>query len=126
VVLVVALRVELALRRRGLDEVCSAVGVRLDLTPDASTTAPRPLPASTRASFAAVQRVLARWPWGDTCLRRCLVLGQRLRRLDPAMRIGVRMTPDGDLAVHSWLHVHGRDLDTGTADFHVLRSGAVP
>jgi hypothetical protein len=54
---------------------------------------------------------MPRWPFGDTCLRRCLVLGQRLRHLDPVLRIGVAVGGDGSWSAHSWLEIGGRSLD---------------
>lgn len=124
IVVAVGLRVELALRRHGLEAVCEMVGVHLDLGVD-ETPEPtdRRLPSSARVSFWAVDQVMRRWPWGDTCLRRCLVLGQRIRRMDPVVRIGVRTTGDGSFAVHSWLQVNGRALDSGAGAFHPLKAG---
>jgi hypothetical protein len=126
VVALVALRVEVALRRHGLEDVCGLMGVRLDLGVEESpAVVGGRLPARVRVSFFAVDQVMKQWPWGDTCLRRCLVLGHRIRHLRPVVRIGVRTTEDGALAVHSWLHVRGRDLDSGTGAFHTLKSGTV-
>ena len=62
----------------------------------------------------------SRWRAGDTCLRRCLLLGQRLRRLDPVLRIGVRRDEPGAFQAHSWLKISGRSLDIGSADFETL------
>lgn len=53
-----------------------------------------------------VALVLRRWPFGDSCLRRALVLGALLRRFDPRLRVGVaRNVEDGAQGVtaHAWL-----------------------
>lgn len=113
----VACAVELALRVSRLPRVAQWCGVRLDVT-SASTTGPRDpdLPARTQLQRRAVALVMRRWPFGDTCLRRCLVLGQRLRGLDPVLRIGVAMDREQGFRGHSWLEVHGYVLG-GDRDF---------
>lgn len=69
----------------------------------------------------AVHRVLRHWPFGDTCLRRALVLGQRIRRLAPELVIGVRHDDAAGLAAHAWLVVHGVALDPLAAGYAPLQ-----
>ena len=120
-VLPVAAAAELGLQltRRGLPprvrltlpRLAGLMGVRLDLTdptPPAAVQAELPPWAARRVT--AVDRVLRRWPFGDTCLRRCLVLGRRLDRLQPVLRIGPLRGPSGALTGHAWLEVGGRPL----------------
>jgi hypothetical protein len=112
-------RIELGLRRGDLPTLCRALGIECDLrsaTPPA--TVPVVLPRRTRTAVLACAYAVALWPAGDTCLRRCLVLGRRLRTLDPVLRIGVRRDPD--LVVHSWLEIGGRTLDTTAAQYSTL------
>lgn len=111
--------IEIGLRRHPLPEVCRRLGIECDLrsaTPPA--TEPVVLPRRTRTAVLACAYAVARWPLGGTCLRRCLVLGRRLRMLDPVLRIGVRR--DDDLVVHSWLEIGGRTLDATSARYATL------
>jgi hypothetical protein len=110
-VLLVATLVEVALHTTRLPRLARWCGVDLDLTSAPPADAPPvALPARVRRSMAAVDLVLPLWPFGDTCLRRCLVLGQRLRTLHPVLRIGVALD-EGDFRAHSWLVVSGQVLD---------------
>lgn len=65
----------------------------------------------------ATDRVLRRWPFGDTCLRRALILGFLIRRLDPILCIGVRRDDAGEIAAHAWLVVAGATLDSTAAQY---------
>lgn len=117
--------VEVLLHTTDLPTACRLLGVAHDL---ASADPPAPeiavLPRRTRRVVLACDLVVSRWPFGDTCLRRCLLTGRRLRDLGPVLRIGVRRNPGGAFAAHSWLEVDGRTLDPGAAAFAPL--GAVP
>jgi hypothetical protein len=55
-------------------------------------------------------RMLRSWPFGDTCLRQALVGGQRLRRLNPLLYVGVAKL-DGEIRAHAWLVVSGVVVD---------------
>jgi len=116
--------IEVMLRTIDLPTTCRRLGVRCDLT---STTPPATelavLPRRSRRVVLASLAVASRWPAGDTCLRRCLLVGHRLRALDPVLRIGVRRTPDGTFSAHSWLEFDGATLDPTAARFATL--GAV-
>lgn len=112
-------RIELGLRRRDLPTLCRTLGIEYDLRSAAPpATVPVVLPRRTRTAVLACAYAVAVWPAGDTCLRRCLVLGRRLRTLDPVLRIGVRRDPE--LVVHSWLEIGGRTLDTTAAQYSTL------
>ncbi|OLF15714.1 lasso peptide biosynthesis B2 protein [Actinophytocola xanthii] len=113
-------RIELMLRRQDLRVVCHALGVVPDLeSASPPATEPAVLPGWARTALRACSAVTSRWPAGDTCLRRCLVAGHRLRRLSPVLRIGVRRDASG-LVAHSWLEVDGRTLDPTAAGFATL------
>ncbi|MGH3933153.1 MAG: lasso peptide biosynthesis protein, partial [Pseudonocardiaceae bacterium] len=56
------------------------------------------------------------------CLRQCLLIGHRLRRLGPVLRIGVKRDANGVFCAHSWLEVEGSTLDPTAAEFAVLGS----
>lgn len=109
------------LLRRGLPATCRLLGIRLDLASSAPPATERAvLPRRMRTPVRACCAVVRAWPAGDTCLRRCLVLGRRLRALDPVLRIGVRRLPSGEFSAHSWLEIGDRTLDAGAADYLTL------
>jgi hypothetical protein len=125
VVLVIACVVEVSLRRSTLPATTQRLGITLDTTGGSealSRACASPMLAVTaRRQVRAVQLVMRCWPFGDTCLRRCLVLGQRLRRVDPVLVIGVRRTTPGEVAAHSWLVAGGQSLDPTSRLFMALR-----
>lgn len=113
--------IEAGLRTTDLPTTCRRLRVGLDLksaTPPVLDVAV--LPRKTRAAMWAAKAVASRWPAGDTCLRRCLLVGHRLRALDPVLRIGVKRGADGAFAAHSWLEIHGRTLDPTASEYAVL------
>jgi hypothetical protein len=114
--------IEVSLRRTTLPATCRRLRVRLDLDgATASVHGSTPvLPRWALPRVRAARLVAAHWPAGDTCLRRCLLLGHRLRRLDPVLRIGVRRDSAGAFEAHSWLEIGGRPLDLDAAGFAAL------
>lgn len=113
--------IEIELRRSTVPDLCRRLRIRLDLD---SATAPGAdpvvLPRWTATPVRACLEVAARWPAGDTCLRRCLLVGHRLRTLDPVLRIGVRRDEVGAFGAHAWLEVDGRTLDGSAGGFTAL------
>jgi hypothetical protein len=108
-----------------LPTVAGVLGVRFDTTdPTQSDVRPPELPSWAKTRLLGVTHVMKRWP-NDTCLRRSLVMAQRLRPLDPVLRIGVRRDA-GLLKAHAWVEVGGTSLDGGADDFLPLavRPGA--
>lgn len=125
-VAIVALVVEVGLRLCTLSRLTRLLGIRLDHDCESKQqqgSAPLPgLPVSwIRQRALAVNQVLRHWPFGDTCLRRALVLGHCIRKLDPTLLIGVRRDESGALAAHAWLVVAGVSLDPLAAQYEVLR-----
>jgi hypothetical protein len=120
--------VEIGLRTGPLPRLAERLGLALDLT--SGTLPPRGqkpvLPARSRADVDAATWVVAHWPAGDTCLRRCLVLGQRLRHLAPVLRIGVRRLESGELGAHSWLEIGGLSLDPDVSMFATMTGAGEP
>jgi hypothetical protein len=113
--------IELSLRRTTLPVTCRRVKVRLDLEGAAVPQGQPPvLPRWARSRVKTALRVTARWPAGDTCLRRCLLIGHRLRRLEPVLRIGVRRDGSRGFGAHAWLEIDGRPLDMDASEFAVL------
>lgn len=113
--------VEGFLRTVDLPTACRLLAVDLDVASRApAATVPAVLPRGLRRAVRAHLAVLSRWPMGDTCLRRSLLLGRRLRRLHPVLRIGVTRDTGGGFAAHSWLEIGGRTLDPGAAAFTPL------
>lgn len=113
-------RIEVSLRRHDLATTCRALGIGHDLDSAAPPATERAvLPRRARPAVLASRFVVALWPAGNTCLRRCLLIGHRLRELSPVLRIGVRRDGAGLLA-HSWLEIDGRTLDPSAAGFATL------
>lgn len=117
--------VEVGLRLSNVPRTAALLGVRLDRDDEIAESpgqqSPR-LPHWVGLRYAEVACVLHHWPFGDTCLRRALVLGQRLRRLEPVLVIGVRHDEVGQLAAHAWLVVRGVTLDPLAAQYAPLRA----
>ena len=106
-------RVEWGLRRRRpLPDLAQSLGVPLlaGQTPSATEPFVERLTADERRSLRAAARVLRRWPWEDTCLRRALATGHVLRHRSPSLRVGVAKI-DGTVKAHAWLEIDGRTLD---------------
>src|SRR5690625_1859433 len=84
-------RIEWGIRRRTLTEVARSLDVPLVTSTATAATEPftARLSAQERRSLRAVRRVLRRWPWGATCLRRALATGHVLRHRRPSLRVGV-------------------------------------
>jgi hypothetical protein len=113
-------RIELSLRTSDLPSTCRRLQVGLDVTRTPPATGRPLLPDWARRGMRASHLVASYWPAGDTCLRRCLLVGHRLRKLGPVLRIGVKRTRTGEFAAHSWLEIDGRTLDTSAAGFAPL------
>jgi hypothetical protein len=115
--------VEVGLRALGLSRLSQLLGVRLGLDdepavlPSAETVLE--LPPRAWRQLRATRRVMRHWPFGDTCLRRAMVSGQRLRRLQPTLRIGVAKL-NGEFQAHAWLEIGGASLDPGAAVYQTL------
>jgi hypothetical protein len=120
VVVTLYVRVEVGLRRHALPEVCQRLGVGLgDALPDLAGTAV-PSRDWLARRVRAVHRVGRHWPYGDTCLRRCLVLGSLLRRTGPVLVLGVRRGAGSSVEAHSWLEIDGRPVDPTSPSYVVL------
>ena len=109
--------VEVGLRLLPLTRLAGLLGVPVDTT--SRTTSPSAVahaepPAWVRRRVRTTGRVMRHWPPGTTCLRHALVLGHRLRRLGPVLRIGVARI-DGEVQAHAWLEIDGRILDPNGA-----------
>lgn len=117
-VLLVACMVEVGLRISDLPRVARWCGVELDIGSRVLVNSlSGPLPRGARLPARTVTVVMRHWPFGDTCLRRCLVLGHRLRALHPVLRIGVAVDDDAGFRAHSWLEIAGQSLDAGSRSF---------
>lgn len=124
IVMAVAAYVELRLRFGTLPALTDRLGIRLDLHSGVIGQPGAVLPRWCVRRIVTTHRILGHWPFGDTCLRRCLVLGQRLHGLDPVLRIGVRSADDGRLEAHSWLEIDGMVLDPSAIQFLPLTAAA--
>jgi hypothetical protein len=116
--------IELSLRSSTLPATCRRLGVSYDPhsgRPPATVSAV--LPHNTRAAVRACLGLLSVWPGGDTCLRQCLLIGYRMRRLEPVLRIGVMRDENGVFSAHSWLEINGGTLDPSASQFTPLGRG---
>lgn len=120
----VAAVVEIGLRTTTLPQLTRRLGVRLatdDHPAIAMPASPERLALPTRAlrQLRVSVKVVRHWPFGDTCLRRALVAGRRLRHLDPVLQVGVAKV-DGTVQAHAWLEIDGVSLDPGSSDFNTV------
>jgi hypothetical protein len=122
VVVAVAGATEVSLRTGTLPDTARRLRVPLDLRGAAAPADPAPpvLPVTARRQVRAVRLVLGYWPFGSTCLRQSLVLGHRLRRLDPVLVVGAARSAEGSLAAHAWLEIDGHSLDPESRRFAAL------
>lgn len=126
IVTALAVASELAVRWLTLPRASRLFAVRLDgggemqVAPEQSSTITLPPWAVRR--LAVVQAVMRHWPIDGVCLRESLVAGQRLRRLHPVMKVGVKRGESGVMA-HAWLQVNGVDLDPAAIEFGQLELG---
>lgn len=121
----VAVVVEIGLRTMTLPRLASMLGAPLRVDDEnamMSAAARIRLSPLARRRLRATRRVMRHWPLGDTCLRRALVSGQRIRRLRPVLRVGVAKV-DGRIQAHAWLEIDGVALDpVGAATYQSLET----
>jgi hypothetical protein len=111
--LVVAVVVEVGLRTTTLPRLARALGTPLAVDgfdAYAEQEAAVLLPRWAVRRMHAARRVLRHWPFGDTCLRQALVCGWLVRRLRPALQLGVAKV-EGEVRAHAWLIVSGTVVD---------------
>ncbi len=119
-VIPVMIVVEIGLRTMRLPRLARLLRLRLGVDGPPAHDGDAPDPAvmlRIRRYARAIDRVLRRWPFGDTCLRRALILGFIIRDLDPTLLIGVRRDDAGEIAAHAWLMVAGTTLDPMAAQY---------
>jgi hypothetical protein len=116
--LAVAVVVEVGLRLTTLPRLARMLGVPLATEDprraDATLTIERPatpaLPGWAKRQVRATRLALRHWPFGDTCLRQALVSGQRLRRLNPTLHVGVAKA-GSEVRAHAWVVLGGIVID---------------
>ncbi len=111
--LALAVVVEVGLRTTTLPRLARALHTPLAVDGSeayADPTVATLLPRWAVRRMDAVRRVLRHWPFGDSCLRQALVCGWLLRRLRPALQLGVAKV-DGEVRAHAWLVVNGAVVD---------------
>ena len=114
--MLVLLVVEIAIRRLRLERIARMLGVRVDLRPSSAprdVLALRTLPPKAQRQLRMTWKVADVWPFSrGPCLRRALVAGHLLRRLDPAIRLGVaNAATEEPFEAHAWLELRGRPLE---------------
>jgi hypothetical protein len=119
-VLAVASVTEVALRRVPLVRLARLYGVTFVAEPPA--VAPLDdVPAWAARRLRVVGRVMGRWPVNGTCLRHALVAGQRVRALQPELKLGVAKDDTGAVVAHAWLVIGGKSLDPSSGRFAELQ-----
>lgn len=110
--------VEIGLRVTTLPKLTRLLGVPLDPAmtghDDTMRSSATTLTESDLRRVRSTQRVLRRWPFGDTCLRQALVSGVLLRHHKPVLHVGVARI-DGEIKAHAWLAIGSGILDPLTA-----------
>lgn len=108
---------EIGMRSLSLPRLARLAGMRLGTqsrrAADANNPVTEMLTPEQRRRVWATERVYAVWPFGDTCLRRALVLGHHLRDQSPVLRIGVSADSSArgsvtagksePIAAHAWV-----------------------
>jgi hypothetical protein len=110
--------VEVSLRFVAVDRVARRLGLRFLETPSDSVAerVQLRLTIAERRWVNNVGRIVRRWPWDASCLRRSLLLGWVLRRRAPVLMVGVRR--DGEaIAAHAWVRIDGVDLDPAAGQY---------
>ena len=112
---VLLLRAEILLRTRPLPAV--ALRYHVTFLRDAASeyvVDPEPATHYTPAEWRWIKnmkRLLKRWPWDKSCLRRSLLWGWILRHRDPDLMVGTRLDESGDIVAHAWIRLGTIDLD---------------
>lgn len=121
---VLAVRVERALARGGVDRAARLGHVRVAMNGSAAPTAPLSsirLSSREREQLDIAWRVLAHRPFNGTCLRRAIVGGYFLRARQPLLRIGVAKSA-GIVTAHAWVEVDGIALDPDASERYAVLS----
>lgn len=103
-----------------LPELADRCRVPLDRT-GIEPLEPAQLPPWAERRRQVAEAVFSRVPWEVTCLRRSLVVGSRLARLQPRLSIGARALPGG-LEAHAWVTVASGWVTYPGEGFGPLRS----
>ena len=121
-----ALAAEVAVRTTPLPALTRRLGIALEEDASGDTTRPRRSsaralpPAAIEKRAAAVDRLYRVWPRRDSCLRRALVLGYRVREARPTLRIGVAREGE-EIRAHAWIEVDGRVVGDESGEYAPLR-----
>lgn len=104
-------RVELGLRTATLPDLTERLRIGFG-----NDKAAGPAPAITdwrevTTLLRRVHKVTSLWPFGDTCLRRCLVAGALLADAHPLLVVGINRGATGEINAHAWLVIDGHSVD---------------
>lgn len=117
-VLWVASKMEWSIRAEGIERSIERAGARV-ATQAESAEPVGSIPGWAVRRARLVNRVYRYWPFGDTCLRRSLVIAQRLSPLKPSIVFAARMENEA-LTAHSWVRVRGVDLEDNPERYQIL------
>lgn len=118
-ILGVLIQVEFFLRVSSLPALCQRLGIAMDDGIDVVRLSSQSTVTwwQVDSTVRRVSRILRWWPFGNTCLRRCLVAGALLREAHPRLVLGVQRSPDQEIRAHSWLCLGGRSIDPMSEHF---------
>lgn len=119
-VLALACVTEVVVRRVSLTRVARFYGVAFG-APARAMEPLEDLPAWAVRRLRIVVRVMRRWPVQGECLRHALVAGQRVRALNPELKLGVAKEGATGIVAHAWLVVGGKSLDPTSGRYAELR-----
>ena len=124
---VLALGAEIAVKLVPIQRLTRFLGIALVDDGDRVDHVPRrrsicPLDAAgVDARTRLVDQLYRSWPRKNSCLRRALVLGFRIRGANPVLLIGVAKE-DGKIRAHAWIEVDDQVIGERGGDFAPLRS----
>jgi hypothetical protein len=121
-----ALAAEIAVKVFALPRLTSWVGITLidEKTGSQPTTRDNRAVGLTKSAIESRTRTVDRlyrvWPRKNSCLRRALVLGTRIRAAGPVLMIGVAQE-EGSIRAHAWIEVDGTVVGDTSGDYAPLR-----
>ena len=109
---------ELTVRVVPLRRLAPLLGIRVQAPSVSSAQDPLDPEIGRRAEL--VDKLYRYWPRQNSCLRRGLVLGFRLRRWEPTLMIGIERGT-GDVRAHAWIEIGGAVIGDESGDLAPLR-----
>lgn len=105
--------------RGPLPALCNRLGLRLGVNVGSVSAGDIEWAAwmNVRRTCGRAARIVRYWPFGDTCLRRALLVAAFHRDLNPSVVLGVRRGDDATVLAHAWVEVAGLSLDPASTTY---------